>query len=500
MNFTTAAGMIAVLALIIGVGIISGKKIKNASDFLTGGGQAGSWLVCGAIMGSLVSSQATIGTAQLAFSFGLSAWWFTLGSAIGCVFLALVYAARLRASGCITEVQIISKEYGKQCGRYASILCSIGIFISVLAQFLAGMGLLTVIFPRMTMLTAAILCIVSMSAYIVFGGAWGAGMGGVAKLILLYATSMLGMFIVILSSGGTNGFFAMFYETLTNTEIGSLSSLSGSIQAVKERYFSLVARGAAKDIGSGISLVLGVLSTQTYAQAIWSAKSDKAARRGALLSALLIPPLGIAGISIGLYMRMHYITQAEADALLAAGQCLPELPVLASSIQAFPMFVYRHMPYIFGGIGLGALFITIVGGGAGLTLGMTTIIGRDIIRPAVEEKWNSRMELITNRILMGFVFITAAVLALIMPGQMINDMGFLSMGLRGTTIFLPMTCAIWFKEKLDKKVVAVSVIAAPLAVIFAKVLGLGFDPLYVGIAVSALLCVAAAVKAKVKRA
>ena len=42
-------------------------------------------------MGTLVGGASTIGTAQLAYSFGFSAWWFTLGAGLGCVMLAAFY-------------------------------------------------------------------------------------------------------------------------------------------------------------------------------------------------------------------------------------------------------------------------------------------------------------------------------------------------------------------------------------------------------------------------
>ena len=92
-------GMLATIGLIVGIGVYSGRKVASAADFSSGGGKAGAWIVCGAIMGTLVSGQATIGTAQLAFSFGMSAWWFTLGSGIGCLILAIGYAAPFRRSG-----------------------------------------------------------------------------------------------------------------------------------------------------------------------------------------------------------------------------------------------------------------------------------------------------------------------------------------------------------------------------------------------------------------
>ena len=68
--------------------LLSSRKVKDARSFTTGG-RAGSWMVCGAILGTLVGGQSTIGTAQLAFSFGLSAWWFTIGAARTSTYYAL---------------------------------------------------------------------------------------------------------------------------------------------------------------------------------------------------------------------------------------------------------------------------------------------------------------------------------------------------------------------------------------------------------------------------
>lgn len=157
-----------------------------------------------------------------------------------------------------------------------------------------------------------------------------------------------------------------------------------------DRYGNLVARGAMKDIGSGLSLMLGVLSTQTYAQAVLSAESDRKAKRGALLSAMLIPPLGIAGICIGLFMRSHYMLQAEAETLKAAGMAIPDLPVLTSTIQVFPAFVLDYMPPLLAGIALGTLLITSVGGGAGLSLGMATILIKDIYQRMTTKRMDEK--------------------------------------------------------------------------------------------------------------
>lgn len=491
MHILTAVGILLVIALIIGVGIRSGKKVKTSNDFLSGGGKAGSLMVCGAIMGSLVSSQSTIGTVQLAFNYGLAAWWYTLGAGIGCLFLGIGYVKSLRSSGCITEFQIISKEYGPACERIGSILCSIGIFLSVIAQILSCTGLVTALFPSVPMWLAAVVSIALMLVYVIFGGAWGAGMGGVVKLFLLYAASVIGLFYVLSVSGGIDGLLNTLEQHFTANHLGDVQEALNlpavyTAEEIRNRFMNLMARGPLKDIGSAVSLLFGVLSTQTYAQAIWSAKTDAKARKGAFLSALLIPPIGAACVAIGMYMRAHYITAAEAELLTANGVNIDGVPILASTIQAFPQFVIDNLNPLVAGIILGTLFITVVGGGAGLSFGVATILVKDIFKKISTKINTSKRELATTRVTIFVVLCTAATIAILIPGTIINDIGFLSMGLRGTVVFVPMSAALYLKGKVNPKAVMVSLIVAPLTVIVGKILGSPIDPLFIGIGFSAL--------------
>lgn len=502
MSFGVIVGILLVICLIIGVGILSGNKVQNAKDFLSGGGQANSLLVCGAILGSLVSSQATIGTAQLAFHYGLAAWWFTLGSGIGCLFLALGYTRRLRRSQCITELQIIEKEYGFLAGSLGSVLCSLGIFISVLAQVVASVGLLTVLFPEIPLLAAAAVSIILMCVYVIFGGAWGAGMGGIVKLLLLCVTSVLGLAFVLISCRGVDGLLGEIGALLVGTDLGKIQGAANGLSEIasysdlSHRFVNLVARGTAKDIGSGLSLLLGVLSTQTYAQAIWSAKSTRAAQRGALLSAFLIPPIGIGGICIGLFMRSKYLLAAEAAALSAAGMAVPDMPVLESTIQVFPAFVLDCLPPVVAGIVLGTLLITVVGGGAGLSLGMATILVKDILKKLTKKLDSPEKELAAVRGCIAVILFAAACVTISVSSSAINDLGFLSMGLRGAVVFLPLTCALWLPGKIDKSGILASMVFATCSIFIADLIGLPVDSLFVGVAVSALFCVLGHVKRK----
>lgn len=479
-SFYHILGIVLSIVLIEVVGIWSSRKVKTADDFSRAGGKAGTWVVCGTIMGTLIGGQSTVGTAQLAFTYGISAWWFTLGAALGCVVLAIGYVIPLRRSGCTTLLEVVSKEYGKKAEILGSILCSLGMFVSVVAQILSASALLMTLFPIKFYLAAAMSCLVMM-IYVVFGGLWSAGIGGIVKLILLCISSLAGGIIVLSLTDGYHGIMTAIENMMANIQLDAVT--------VGERYNNLLARGAAKDIGSGLSVILGVLATQSYAQGIWAAKTDSAARKGAMWSALLTIPIGAACVLIGLYMRGHYVTAEEMNLIAEAGKSLPEnIGVMATTAQAFPLFITHCMPEFLGGIVLGTLLITVIIGGSGLTLGSSTILVRDVfmkINPSLSE---SAKNLKVSRLTIVGILLMSVLVAATFSGSFINDLGFLSMGLRSTAVFVPLTLALFFPKRFKYKWIVVSIIAGTAALILTQILKLPVDGIFVGLGVSLVCC------------
>lgn len=472
-------GLILAVALIEVVGILSVKKVKNASDFHTSGGKAGTWVVTGAIIGTLIGGQSTVGTAQLAFNYGISAWWFSMGMALGCVALAIGYIVPLRHSGSTTLLEIVRKEYGRKAEMTGTVLCSMGIFVSIIAQVLSAAALLMTLFNIEFWISAVISAII-MTLYVVFGGLWSAGIGGVVKIILLGLSALAAGIVVLVLSNGYTGLIDSVKHVLLHTDIQSISGVE-TIRDVNLRYQNPFARGISKDAGSCISVILGVLSTQTYAQAIWSGRSDSVARKGAIISALISIPIGFACILVGMYMRANYITIDELNALTLIGKNIPEgMGLMTNSAQAFPMFVTNHLPKFFGGIVLGTLLITIIIGGSGLTLGASTILVKDVFKP--------KNTLYVTRIVIIGIQLVAVVVAASFSRQYINDLGFLSMGLRTTATFVPLTLALFFPGKFKPKWVFISIVFGTACLIIAEITSSPIDSIYIGLIASVLCC------------
>ena len=227
-------------ALLALIAMVAATEVycRRYENWSTAGGEMFFWrlsfLVAGAIMGSLVGSQSTMGTAQLSFQFGFSGWWFTLGCCFGCLALGLIYSHRLRQSGCITELAIITREYGPASGGLSSVLCSVGIFISVFSQVIACAGLISALFPGTPLWAGALLSALLMGLYVIFGGAWGAGMGGIVKLLLLCGVSLMGLVLILYWSHGPKGLWNELNDLLTGTSLGMIRQKATGVKNISD--------------------------------------------------------------------------------------------------------------------------------------------------------------------------------------------------------------------------------------------------------------------------
>lgn len=354
----------------------------------------------------------------------------------------------------------ITDEYGKKNGVIASVFSSVGSFINIISQLIAATAIIAVVFPDLSLTFSLLASAIIMILYIIFGGVKGSGLVGTLKMILLYASMVATGILVLHLSGGFSAFGDMV------SKIDNPDNIN---------LYSLFARGWGKDLGACMSLILGVITTQSYAQAIFAAGNEKQAVKGALIGSVLIPPIGIGGILVGLYMRVVH-------------------PGIMSK-TALTYFVTQYMPPLFSGVVLGALYIAIVGTGAGLALGIAIMFKNDIL-PLLKNRVKIT-EKITEKKLIVVVLMLACVLSMGPLGDTILNFAFMSMGLRGATIFVPLCFAIFGRGRVRDKYATASIIAGPVTVlVFNIVKVLPFDPLFAGVLASGVIMIAGIKKGK----
>ena len=115
-------------------------------------------------------------------------------------------------------------------------------------------------------------------------------------------------------------------------------------------WLSLFGGGVSDGLAHLASMIVGILCTQTYVQAIFSAKDPKTAAFGAFTAALIVIPVGLPCVAIGLYMRAF-----SPDVF----------PLLV-----LPTYLAGHLPPWLGGVALDGVMLSIVGSLGGLSLGV----------------------------------------------------------------------------------------------------------------------------------
>ena len=200
-------------------------------------------MIAGAIAGTIIGGGATVGTAQMAWYSGLSAWWFTLGSGIGFIVMGLFYAGPLRRTGLETIPQYLSSHYGPSAEIAGSLISSFGSLFSAVSSTLPGIAVLSALFglpPR----TSCLVLMLSVLAYICLGGMKGAGISGMIKLSILWSTLMF---------AGWNAGTALSSDPLF------------ALRFPADHWLNLFGTGIQSSMNQLLSLIVGILCTQTYA-------------------------------------------------------------------------------------------------------------------------------------------------------------------------------------------------------------------------------------------
>lgn len=435
--------LLLTVGIVLGVGLCAARHVTSAEGYSLGGRSAGTMMVAGSIAGTVVGGGATVGTAQLAYTIGLSAWWFTLGSGVAFFLMGIFYARPLRAAGRTTIPEVLAAQYGKSAGTMASVVASAGILLSAVASALPGIGILSAVLGIAPWPAAGVLLFLTI-LYTFFGGMKSAGVGGLLKMGIIWGS--------LLFAG------VAAYEALP-----SGAAFSAAFPPLP--WQSLFGGGAAAALANLFALIVGVLCTQTYVQAIFSAASPATAAAGAFTAALIVIPVGLPSVAVGLYMHLY-----QPDTM----------PLLV-----LPTFLVQHTPDWLGGVALGGLLLSLVGSIGGLSLGIGTMLTHDILAPRLDLR-DPRSMLHLSRGVVLFVMVLAAFIAIRNLHSGVLSWNYLSMALRGGGIFLPLSLALFFPRCIPPRWGLYSIALSTAGAVGASLLpSPPLHPLFIGLLISA---------------
>ena len=433
------------------------KQVKKSDDFLLGKKGMSPAGVMGILLGTILGASSTVGTAQMAFSEGITGIFMTFGCATGIAGMALLLPRLKRIHGVNTIPQLLCRRYGQKARPITGVISICGIFFSVVSSNLAMSDLIASL-GNTTIFTAYEIIFGLIMVYVLFGGMLGASWVGLFKTVMLY--------ILLIISG------IITYK--------GLFGASNGIALLPDRMiYDLFPKGWAVGLMSYFSAIVGVMSTQTYLQAYYPARDLKSAQQGYLLSSLFILPVGILSVGMGLFMKAYH----------------PEL--LAS--QAVPYFIFHYLPPLVGGMGASVLVLGGLGTVSGLLIGLTTIVLKDIVGifiPNLSEK----QALWSGRLFVALIGLGGVSFSFWQHGSQILMWNYLSMGLRGAGVFLPFLAAMLLPRRFNSSLVILSMAVSTAVVLYIQFFtSQGVRSLGYGIATSFFILVIAYWRRKVKR-
>ena len=134
--------------------------------------------------------------------------------------------------------------------------------------------------------------------------------------------------------------------------------------------------------------------------------------------------------------------------------------------------------------------IIILGCGSGLSLGSATNLVRDVygnFKRRMGMASSPLSQLAQTRLSIVGILTAAVIAALLFHSSFINDLGFLSLGLRAVAILFPLCFALWCPGRFQPSRVLLSMPVGVTAMLLANFTSLPGDAVYYGLAASLLI-------------
>ena len=336
------------MLLMLVFGFLGYKKVNSFADYSVAGRAIPFWRNVHSISASAIGAGATMGTASIVYTHGISGLWLGIGASSGLFLCGLFLAKRLREEGNVTVPDIMTKKFGKTIGDWITFLNMFAL-IAILSGQLRALGTITQTFIKVSLLEACVIMGAVTITYTVLGG-----------LFAATYTDAVNMMIMIVS--------VMVILPMTSLRHTGFEVLSKTLDA---RYFN--------PLGMGVLAILGILMwivptnfvSQENFLRICGAKNAREARAATMTSSLLVyfPYFVFCGI-IGL-----------------SGAAL--FPGLKNPDAIFPLMIDKLTSPILGGFLLSGLLAAVVSTTGSILLIISVNVSNNIVKrivPGITEK------------------------------------------------------------------------------------------------------------------
>ena len=288
----------AYFLLLLAIGIYASRKQHSVEDYFLGGGSVGTFSIACLWVASWVGGAAIVGGTAQAFEVGISAGWYTMSMAIGCLLFGLFFAKQVKRAGLkermLTYPDFIESRYDSRT-RVVATITTIVAFIAFAAGQLAAAAAILQTLLGWDYATALMLASGIIVAYTASGGLLAVTYTDWIQLLLLFVGVVFVGIPVAISKGGTWTAFST---------------------GLPDVFFDPGGWGWPTILALVVSIPLSFFVAMDSFTRTFSAKSETVARRGVLLAAAFLVPLAIGAVWLGMTSALLF-PGAESSGILS---------------------------------------------------------------------------------------------------------------------------------------------------------------------------------------
>ena len=356
-NVTVTVIVVLYMLFMLYIGWASSKRIKSNSDFMVAGRRLGPILMAGTLTATEIGGGSSLGVVQNGMSgYGLSSAWYII--AIGIAFIIMSFIAPMfRKTEIKTVPEYFRRRYGKGTGLITSIVTFIPLVGLTAGQFIAAAVVLSTMlginYKLAVIITAGV-----VTAYSIMGGLWSVSITDNVQMVLIIVGMAIAIPFGLRYAGGWGAVTA-------NIPAGTLSLIGG--------------KDGGYDIISIIGLVVMYVATFSVGQEavsrFYAAKDEKAAKQGAILSAICNFVYAFIPAVLGIIMlALINMGKFSADDFASVGARYA-LPVLAAEV----------MPAIICGLLFAGIISATMSSSDSDLLGAGSVFANDIYKQFIDK-------------------------------------------------------------------------------------------------------------------
>jgi solute:Na+ symporter, SSS family len=445
---TNYLALAIVAAYMVSLGVLTTlvqRSVTSTTTFTSG--TSGHSTVPAALVGLMLMSEfigtsASVGTAQEAYQFGISASWNIIALGAGFLFYGWLLAGKYKASGHNTISAVLAEVYGPQTRTATSLVMILALQIVAVAIYAGGGAVLSGLLA-VDRTAATIICGIVAVFYVFLGGMRSVVYTNVIHSLVKYFGIGVALYFGLARVGG----------------VGELQAL------LPDDMFSWSHVGFGQIFAWFIAGVGAIFSTQYVIQAINTVETRQEAQTASLYAALLMAPFGVATALIGM--------------------CSLALFPGIKSINAFSALIAK-MDGVMAGVVAAGLAASMFGSIAAISVATATLLYKDFYARIVTSADDERRSLYFIRVTTIVVGLLPIALAIYAPNVL--QVTFLAKAIRASLSVLVLLgfYAPWFGTRRGA---FVSILCSLIATIAWFLMGnpFGIDNAYVALVVPLII-------------